>query len=124
MKSILVAVLLIVPFTKTGIEPQPVLSPREYIVKYAEVYKAPEKELIMVSKCESNFNPNAIGDGGKAKNIFQYHEPTFNRYEKLLGEELDYNSYHDQARLTAFIFANYPKEKKAWSCFTRINKVK
>lgn len=124
MKSILVAVLLIVPFTKTGIEPQPVLSPQDYIVKYSQEYHAPEKELLLVSKCESNFNPNAIGDGNKAKNIFQYHEPTFNRYEKLLGEDLDYNSYHDQAKLTAFIFANYPKEKKAWTCARNIKVVK
>lgn len=119
MKSILVLALVIVPFTKTGIEPIPsiVLSPQEYVVKYAQAFHAPEKELLQVSKCESNFNPNAIGDGGKAKNIFQYHEPTFNRYEKLLGEDLDYNSYHDQAKLTAFVFAKYPKEKKAWTCY-------
>lgn len=111
------SVLLIVPFTKTGIEPTYALSPKEYIVKYAEIHHAPEKELMSVVKCESNFNPNAIGDGGKAKNIFQYHEETFNRYAKLYGEKLDYNSYADQAKLTSWIFVNYPKEKHAWSCY-------
>ena len=39
-----------------------------------------------------------------ANGIFQYHKPTWDRYSRLMGEELDYHSAHDQAKLTAFIF--------------------
>lgn len=37
--------------------------------------------------------------------------------EKLFGEDLDYYSYNDQAKLTAFIFANYPRSKTEWTCY-------
>lgn len=93
-------------------------SPVEAIEYYSDVFNSPKKELLNVSFCESSYNTNAKGDQGKAIGIFQYHKETFFRYAKLMGEELDYYSSNDQAKLTAFIFAHYPQEKKAWSCYT------
>lgn len=97
-----------------------VLSVQETIVKYATFYGTSEKELLAVAKCESGFNPKAIGDGGRAANIFQYHKPTFISFSKLFGEQLDYHSYTDQARLTAFIWKHYPQYKNHWTCYTKI----
>lgn len=88
------------------------------IVYYADKYDANEHELLTVAKCESSLNQEAIGDHGQANGIFQFHEPTFIRYSKLMGETLNYNSAHDQAKLASFIFANYPQEKRAWTCWS------
>jgi len=91
-------------------------TPKDYIVHFADKYQAPKEQLLAVSWCESMYNPEAIGDHGSAKNIFQYHKGTFDRYSALMGEQLDYNSAHDQAKLTAWVFKNMPKEKRAWTC--------
>jgi len=89
------------------------------ITYFAEEYGADEEELHVVAFCESGYKPHAVGDGGRARNIFQYHKPTFQRYAKLMGETLNYDSAYDQAKLTAWIFKNYPQEKDAWTCWTK-----
>lgn len=90
----------------------------ELLTYYSDVYNAPEGELRLVGVCESRLrqitNPN---DGGSPSiGIFQYKTPTWAWFSKLLGEELDINSIHDQIKLTAFIFAEYPQYKSHWSC--------
>lgn len=98
------------------------LTPKETISMYARQYGASEIELLAIAKCESSFNPNAFhkNDGGKGKHsvgIYQYQEATFNGFDNLLNEDLDYYSYHDQIKLTAYVFAKYPKLKSHWSCY-------
>jgi len=93
--------------------------PKGIIEYFADVYGANKHELLTVAFCESGYRYSAKGDGGRANGVFQYHEPTFERYSKLLGEDLNYHSTYDQAKLTAFIWVNYPKEKRAWSCYTK-----
>lgn len=97
-------------------------TPKELISLYAQKYGASEKQLLGVASCESQFKPNAINynDGGKGKHsvgIFQYQKSTFNQFDNLIGEDLDYYSYHDQAKLTAYVFANYPNYKSHWTCY-------
>ncbi len=111
---------------RTDAEPQVILTPKEYISLYAS-NKAIEKELLLVAKCESNFKPTAThhNDGKKGSTsygIYQYKIGTFEYFSKLMGENLDYYSYHDQIKLTAWIFANRPDLKKHWSC-SKITKV-
>jgi len=129
-KKILV-LLFLLPLVALGAKPTVIqeleipATPRELITQYALQYGASEKELLKVATCESSLKPSAIhyNDGGKSRHsfgIFQYQESTFERFEDLLGEDLDWYSYHDQAKLTAFIFANYPKMKTQWTCW-RIN---
>ena len=103
------------------------LTPKESISFYALKYGASEKELLKVAYCESRYNPKAIhyNDGGKSKHsfgVFQYQESTFNQFDNLIGEDLDYYSYNDQIKLTAYVFANYPKLKTHWSCFNILYK--
>lgn len=105
------------------IEPPKVLSVTETIKLYAELHQVSEIELLTVAKCESGYNPKAIGDGGKAVNVFQYHKPTFIAFSKLMGEELDYYSYTDQAKLTAWIWKHKPGYKSHWTCYTKFYSV-
>ena len=100
------------------------LTPQQTISLFARQYGANEKELLLVSQCESNFKPTAVGDHGKARNIFQYHKQTFEMFSLLVGETLDYNSYADQAKLTAEIFAQYPKLREHWTCWRMLQKKK
>ena|ERR1035437_7298959 len=103
--------------------PQIVTQPsiNELISIYAREYGASEKQLLVVSVCESKLNPNAIhyNDGGRGKHsvgLFQYQKTTFDAFADLKGEDLDYYSYNDQIKLTAYIFANYPELKSRWTC--------
>lgn len=97
-----------------------ILSPKEVITYYSDIYGADEKLLLAMADCESNFNPSAIGDGGRAKSIFQYHRGTFDRYAKLFGQQLDYHSYHDQAKLTAWLSVSNPKALNEWTSYRAI----
>ena len=102
-----------------------ILTPTQSISLFASQYDAPEKELIAVAKCESKLNPNAIhyNDGGKGKHsvgIFQYQKSTFEYFSDLMGGDLDYYSYNDQAKLTAWVFANHPKLKSRWTCARKL----
>lgn len=86
------------------------------ISHFSVVYGASTDELTKVMKCESNFNPKAVGDGGKARNVYQYHKPTFDAFSKDFGEQLDYNSYYDQIKLTAWAFSKGKSYKRHWTC--------
>ena len=103
------------------------LTPQEYITKYAKQYNTSPDVLLAVSKCESKLNPKAIhyNDGGKGKHsvgIFQFQESTFNTWEDRLGEDLDYYSYHDQAKLAAFMFSK--NQQGQWTCARILGVVK
>lgn len=93
-------------------------SVQEMIGYYANYYGANKNQLMVVAKCESNFKTNVYGDGGRAYSIYQFHKPTFESFAKLLGEDLDYYSYHDNIKLASFIFAKYPQYKSHWTCHT------
>lgn len=94
---------------------------QDYIVEFAEKYNTDPNVLLKVAKCESRYE-QIKGDGGHATGIFQYWNNTWNDFEKLIGEELDINSIHDQAKMTAFIFAKYPKYKTRWTSYVAIQK--
>lgn len=81
------------------------LSPVDYAELYASQYQIDESVFKKVMWCESNNNPDAIGDNGKAKNVYQFHKQTFDSYSKKVGEGLDYNSYHDQIKTAAYMFS-------------------
>ncbi len=83
-----------------------VLSPSEYAEQYALQYGVDPKILKKVMQCESGGNIHTkAGDGGRAKGVMQFHEPTFLGYEKKLGIDLDYMSYEDQIHLAAYMIS-------------------
>lgn len=61
-------------------------------------------------KQESEFNPLAIGDGGLAVNVAQFHPLTFKR---LCNG--NYHNAYDQ--LSCFVKLNANKKDKNWSCW-------
>lgn len=122
VSAVLLFSLLGLPTKDEAIELEIPNTPQEYIEYYAKIYNTDPNVLLSVAKCESEFNQNNIGDGNRAVGLFQFHQETWNRMSKLLGEKLDRNSVKDQARLSAFIFANYPEMRKEWSTYRAIEK--
>lgn len=82
--------------------------------KFAKQYGVNPEHLAKVMKCESNGKQTARGDGNHAIGVFQFHESTFNLFEKQMGEDLDINSYYDQIKLTSWAFAH--GKQKHWTC--------
>lgn len=100
---------------KAEVVVEEILTPTQYADKYATQYGIDASVFKKVMFCESSNNPKAIGDGGRAKNVMQFHKPTFDAYAKKYGEELDYNSYHDQIELAAWMFSK--GEQGHWTCY-------
>lgn len=55
---------------------------------------------------ESGWNPNAVGDSGKAKGVAQFHKPTFDDFSRLSGIEGSYEDPYDQIKLMIWAFNN------------------
>lgn len=94
--------------------PPKVLSVQETIVKYATVYRAPEKKLESLFRCESTFRQNVIGEEGEI-GVGQFKPDTFKRLAKLMGEELNIHSYSDQIKLVSWLSVNHPNEMRNWT---------
>lgn len=47
-------------------------------------------------KTESNFDPSAVGDSGKAKGIAQWHPDRQREFEKQFGHSIDQSTLHEQ----------------------------
>jgi len=99
-------------------EPEVPLSPEEYADKYTAQYGVDPTIFKKVMWCESSNNPDAIGDGGAARNVMQFHKPTFVGYAKKLGKEMDYNSYKDQIELASYMFSI--GEQSHWTCYKKV----
>lgn len=92
------------------------LTPIEYADKYSLEYAIDANLFKKVMYCESKNRPNPPGhnDGGNAFGIMQFHKTTFLGYEKQIGLDLDYYSYHDQIRLAAYMFS--VGQANQWTC--------
>lgn len=131
LASVVIMPLMALQFTTVSInEPQPEntepqiieLSPKEYIHQYAQQYGVSEDLLLKVAICESNLNQSAVNrnepNGILSSGIYQYQEPTWLYFNKLYGDELDINSYHDQIKRTAQAISD--GKGKNWSCYNKI----
>jgi len=80
----------------------------------------PEMYHFVVSG-ESGYNPNAVGDNGKARNVMQYWEKTFLRHRERAGMlEAKYNDWRSQLNVSAWIFKNgTEQERREWTCYRR-----
>lgn len=96
----------------------------ELIKKYSEHYDFPENIALKVASCESEFKPTALGDGGKAYGIYQFHKPTFEMFSKKLEkienlpEKLIYHNTEDSIKLA--IWALSTDRGHHWTCYRRI----
>lgn len=96
-------------------------TPSELVSYFSARYGANEDEVRWILNNESRLtcNPKGWNDGGSAYGIAQYHKATFERYEKLFGEDLNYYSCYDQIKLFAYQFANIPSSKCEWSLYRK-----
>lgn len=107
-------------------EPPPELTTEAYITMYASQYGSDKEILMKVMSCESGGEMNVIGDSGRARNIFQYHTETWDRYAKRYREtfgvedEFDINSRHDAAKLTAWVFSLGEINRREWTTYVAI----
>jgi hypothetical protein len=107
-------------------EPEIILNPFESLsetptpeeIKEAIVYMSPNKEvadqILNTVFCESSFRYNAVGDGGLAYGIAQFHKPTFDEFC-----EGNYYSTKDQLQCMLKMWET-PKLKLHWSCYKNI----
>lgn len=100
------------------------LSPKEVITYYSNLYGADEALLQRMADCESNWNEDPNGDKKDgvylAKGMYQYHTETWLRHSGYMGENLDRLSYHDQAKLVAWISVNKPEALTEWTSYRAI----
>ena len=97
---------------------------KEQVEYWGNYYKIDSSMMMKVIKCESNFNKDCIAwnDGGKGKHsvgILQFQESTFLRYEKKLGEDLDYYSTYDQIKLASYMWSL--GQQRQWTCYRMLN---
>ena len=88
--------------------------------EFSSKYDLKSDILDKVAFCESSYNPLAVGDGGHAKNVMQFHKPTFEQFSKEFGEELNYDSAYDQIKLSAWMFSKGENYRNHWTCYKKI----
>lgn len=98
------------PITKEYVQQQ--------IDHFSELNGVDPKLITRMVECESHGSSKALGDGGRAFGILQYHKATFERHAKELGENLDYYSVYDQIKLGTWAIAN--GKATEWSSYVAI----
>lgn len=93
---------------------------KEILGYYFSKYGGDYYELYTVLQCESSFNHNQYGDGGRAFGIAQFHRPTWDRFNKLRGTNLDYYGLEDQIDMFTWSFNNGLKSH--WTCWSKLYK--
>lgn len=126
-KKIIVGIVLIISLlvltTKVIADPLEIVKPKylsieQQVVYFSALYGVNPNLMLSVMNCESEGNQNAKGDGGRSFGIFQFQKETWSRISKDMGEVLDINSTHDQAKLASWAFANdYERE---WTSYRAI----
>lgn len=77
------------------------------------------QDIYSILQCESDMNHGAVGDGGRARGIAQFHRGTFDFLKsKARMEHFEYTSREDQIRLLDWSvengYANW------WTCYTKL----
>lgn len=88
------------------------------VTHFANEYGVSPELMLAVMRCESNGNPNTVGDGGRSRGVFQIQKPTWDRFTKEMGETLDYTSSFDQAKVASWAFSEGHGDE--WSTYRSI----
>jgi len=88
-------------------------TPRELVAYYAKEYNVSEERMTQTIFCESSFNPNAIGDGGKSFGLSQIHLPS---HPSVSKEEATNPQFAVEFMAQAFSKG----QEKMWSCWRKI----
>ena len=98
------------------------LTLKEVAQKFRAQYGVDYNLINSVIECESHWNPKAKGDNGRALNLAQFHKGTFENWEKQYGEDLNWNSAHDQIKLMAWAFSKGEQYRDDWTTYTAIKR--
>lgn len=90
----------------------------EVIDYYAGYYGTDASLMKKVMQCESQGDPDMVGDHNLSHGLFQIQKSTWNRFTKQMGETLDYTRSFDQIKVTAWAFAH--GDGPEWSTFRAI----
>jgi len=82
--------------------------------------KAPEvsPEVYAIIKCESSWKEDAVGDGGRAYGLAQFHRPTWDWLTELSGKDLDYKNPQHQIELLTWAIEN--GRSYLWTCARKL----
>ena len=101
---------------KATIEPPQVierwLTEEELIRNYAAVYGVNPDMAVAVAKCESSLNPNAIGDGGHSRGLWQIHRPS----HPYMTDEKAFNPEES----TKWAMPRLKETPRIWTCYRNI----
>jgi hypothetical protein len=116
--------ILSITTAKTSIAeaPAPVIPPKEPTVqelvsKYALMYNVSEQRMLGTMKCESGFNPKAIGDKGTSFGLSQIHLPAHPTITKEQALNPDF-----AVQFMAKSFAQ--GKERMWTCWRLLYGVK
>lgn len=118
--------MYLIPSKAVSYEREKTLS--DYIALYAQIYVVDDVLLTKVGRCESNLQITAKGDSGASTGVWQWQQPTWDRYTKIYNKKydkadtFDIHSIHDQAKLTAFAFSLGEQTRNEWSCYRHLRK--
>lgn len=95
------------------------LTVEEILKEIPPKYGVKSETVKKIAHCESTLNPKAINynDGGPGKHsvgILQFQKITFDGYSKKMGEDLDYYSTYDQAKVASYMISK--GQIHQWSC--------
>lgn len=92
---------------------------QEKVNQFSNIYSIDSKLVSKVVECESKYDHEQEGDGGRAFGVMQYHEASFKRHAKLMGEpDLDYYSTYDQIKVGTWALAN--GHAREWTAYRAI----
>lgn len=85
---------------------------KDRIKHYAELYSVSEEVMNVVVKCESSYNPDALGDGGQSRGIVQIHGPSHPTISDAQAYEIEFS--------LNFLADNLSKgQGRMWTCYRK-----
>ncbi len=90
---------------------------KNYIKSLSEFYGVDSTFMISLARCESNFQPEVVGDTGKALGIYQGWAKSWAHYNKIYKTNLDRTSWIDQTKMSIQVVRDYGSDD--WQNCTR-----
>ena len=86
---------------------------KSQITFYSNLYQVSEAVMNAVVACESNYNPNALGDGGQSKGLVQIHIPAHPSISNIQAFDVEFS--------LNFLAENLSKGNgNMWTCYRNL----
>ncbi len=80
---------------------------QNYIIAMSSFAGVDPVFMVRLARCESNLNPEAVGDKGKAYGLYQWWQKSWIYYNKIYKTNLDRESWIDQVKLSTWVIRDY-----------------